>query len=218
MAKISALPLLAQRFGNEKIPVVTGPVGARFTAQMSLSEIGDAANLLAFSSTDPTLEPFSTALLPTQSAVAAFVAAELAEALAGVATAEATNLEALAGVVTSKLISPRRLFAMSAPVALVDAASIALDGNTGINFAVTIAGDRLLESPSNMKPGQSGLVVVTQGAGGNRKLTFGPAWRFLGGKATLSTNAGAVDVITYFALSADVMLCSLGGDFKAPTA
>jgi hypothetical protein len=66
-------------------------------------------------------------------------------------------------------------------VSLTDAANIAIDFNTGQNFAITLAGNRTLENPTN---------CVT--------LAFGSNWDFPDGTApVISTSINAVDRLDY---------------------
>lgn len=117
----------------------------------------------------------------------------------GLAAASAAELRA--GTATNLFASPANLHAAAAPVILADAATVAIDGDTGINFNLTLGGNRTLANPVGMKPGQSGRIRVTQDATGGRTLGFGANWRFAGGDPTLSTAANAIDVIAYFANS-----------------
>ena len=118
----------------------------------------------------------------------------------GLAAASAVELRA--GAATNRFVSPANLFAAAAPVTLTDAATVAVDGDTGINFNLTLGGNRTLANPVGMKPGQSGRIRVKQDATGSRTLAFGANWLFAGGDPTLSTAANAIDVIAYFANSA----------------
>jgi hypothetical protein len=90
------------------------------------------------------------------------------------------------------------------PVALTDAATIAVDMSLGNNFSVTLAGNRSLGDPSNVTAGQSGVIVVTQDGTGSRTLAYaGTKYKFAGGSAvTLTTTAAAVDVLAYYCESA----------------
>ena len=88
---------------------------------------------------------------------------------------------------------------------LPDAATITPNFASGNNFAVTLGGNRTLANPTNINPGQSGTIVVTQDSTGNRQLSFGGYWKYPGGPSAvpnLSTAAGAVDVIGYYVESA----------------
>lgn len=82
-------------------------------------------------------------------------------------------------------------------VALVDAATIALDMSTFINAGVTLGGNRTLGNPSNAKPGQTGRIRVVQDGTGGRTLSFASSWKRDGGAPSLSTAAGAIDFIDY---------------------
>ena len=89
------------------------------------------------------------------------------------------------------------------PVALTDAATIAVDLSLGNNFTVTLAGNRTLGAPTNVTAGQSGVIVVTQDGTGSRTLAYNSVYKFAGGTApTLTTTASAVDVLAYYVESA----------------
>lgn len=84
-------------------------------------------------------------------------------------------------------------------VTLTDAASIAVDMDTGFNFQVTLGANRTLANPTNTKVGQSGLIIVNQDGTGNRTLSYGANWEFPGGTSpTLTTTASAKDILIYF--------------------
>ena len=81
---------------------------------------------------------------------------------------------------------------------LTDGATITPDYSTFNNFSVTLGGNRTLANPTNLQPGQSGVIWVSQDATGSRTLTFGSYWKFPGNTApTLTTTASAVDAIVY---------------------
>jgi hypothetical protein len=83
-------------------------------------------------------------------------------------------------------------------VALTDAATIAVDFDTGQNFTVTLAGNRALGNPTNVTAGQTGSIFVTQDGTGSRTLSYGTSWEFPAATApTLTTTAAAVDRIDY---------------------
>ena len=90
------------------------------------------------------------------------------------------------------------------PVALTDAATIAVDLSLGNNFTVTLAGNRTLGAPTNVTAGQSGVIVVTQDGTGSRTLAYNSVYKFAGGTApTLTAGVGgAVDVLAYYVESA----------------
>lgn len=83
--------------------------------------------------------------------------------------------------------------------ALVDAATIAVDLADSNNFSVTLGGNRLLGNPTNIVPGQSGVIVLTQDGAGSRLLSFDTYWKFANGAApSLSTGPASVDYLTYY--------------------
>ncbi len=89
------------------------------------------------------------------------------------------------------------------PVALTDAASVAVDLSLANNFTLTLAGNRTLAAPSNVTAGQSGVIVVTQDSTGSRTLAYNSIYKFAGGSTvTLTTTASAVDVLAYYCESA----------------
>jgi len=83
-------------------------------------------------------------------------------------------------------------------VSLTDGTSIAVSFNDGQNFAVQLAGNRTLESPTNCVAGQVGSIFIIQDGTGGRTLSYGANWKFAAGTApTLSTAASAVDRVDY---------------------
>jgi trimeric autotransporter adhesin len=83
-------------------------------------------------------------------------------------------------------------------VSLTDGATIAVDFNTGQNFAVQLGGNRTLGNPTNCVPGQTGSAFIIQDGTGGRTLSYGANWEFAAGTApTLSTAAAAVDRLDY---------------------
>lgn len=127
--------------------------------------------------------------------------APLATALTGALAADV-----LAGTSTAKGLTPGGTYAAFAEVALTDAATIAVDFATFINASVTLGGNRTLGNPTNVKPGQTGYIRLIQDATGSRTLAFGSSWKRQGGAPTLSTAAGAVDVLVFEAISSTYVL------------
>ena len=71
------------------------------------------------------------------------------------------------------------------------------------------AAGQTLANPSTPKPGQKGLIYLTQDATGNRTITtWGTQYKFAGGtKPVLSTAANAIDTISYAVKSATEIHC-----------
>lgn len=80
-------------------------------------------------------------------------------------------------------------------VALTDEANISTDAALGNVFTVTLAGNRTLDNPTNMKNGEWYTWIVTQDGTGSRTLAYGNKFLFPGGAPTASTAANAIDVI-----------------------
>lgn len=109
-----------------------------------------------------------------------------------------------------------QIWGAAALVALSDAATIAVDLAAGLNFTVTLGGNRTLGNPSNAKEGQCGVIYVVQPAsGGPRTLSYASSYKFAGGSApTLSTAANAVDRLVYFVRSSTHIDIDFSGDRK----
>lgn len=131
---------------------------------------------------------------------------------------EASALDMWTGTSSAKTVTPRKIYDMAAPQVLADGATIAPDFNTGINFVVTLAGNRTLANPVNAKPGQSGVIRVIQDATGGRALAYGANWRFPGGvtaAGSLSAAANASDILAYFVGNDGLVYATLAKGFAA---
>jgi hypothetical protein len=105
--------------------------------------------------------------------------------------------------------------ALNTPVALTDAATVAVDLSLSNNYTLTLGGNRTLGAPTNQTAGQSGVIVITQDGTGSRTLAYNAVWKFPGGTApTLTTTASAVDVIAYYVESATRITARLVSDVK----
>lgn len=89
-------------------------------------------------------------------------------------------------------------------VALTDAATIDTDASLGNNFRVTLGGNRVLANPTNLRDGACLNWRIKQDGAGTRTLTYGSKFKWPGGAApTLSTAAGAVDIIAGIYVASD---------------
>ena len=71
-------------------------------------------------------------------------------------------------------------------------------------FSVTLGGSVTIANPTNQVAGQSGAITVTQDGSGSRTLSFGSDFDFAGGTApTLTATASAIDVLSYYVVSAN---------------
>lgn len=126
--------------------------------------------------------------------------------LASAALATSGNYQANAA---STVLGPNAVWSAAGTTALTDAATIAVDMSTGINFTVTLGGNRTLGAPSNTKVGQSGVFRVTQDGTGTRTLAYNAVYKWSGGTAcTLTTTASKNDYIFYFVYSSSEILLS----------
>ena len=116
---------------------------------------------------------------------------------------ETTNGQTVTGGVRSNIVT------------LTDAANISYDMDDGNNAEVTLAGNRTLDNPTNITPGQSGSIFITQDGTGSRTLAYGDAYDFAGGTApTLSTAANAVDRIDYVVRTTTSIHCNFVANFS----
>jgi hypothetical protein len=94
--------------------------------------------------------------------------------------------------------------------ALTDGATITPDFAISDDFRVTLGGNRTMANPAAPYDGQSGNITVIQDGTGSRTLAYGSKWKFPGGAPTLSTTAGAVDIIAYhYDATSDLLRCAI---------
>jgi len=114
---------------------------------------------------------------------------------------EATSADFLSNT-ADKILSTDQTWGAASETTLTDAATVSVDFSTGINFSLTLAGNRTLDNPSNAKPGQSGYIRVIQDGTGSRTLSYGANWVFPSGTSpTLTTTPSAEDMLFYVVLS-----------------
>ena len=97
---------------------------------------------------------------------------------------------------------------------LTDAANIATDCALSNVHTVILTATRVLDNPTNMKDGSTYIWVIKNDGVGGHDLTYGTAFKFLGGDVpSLTGTANSVDILTGVSDGTNVY-CSLGGDFK----
>jgi len=107
--------------------------------------------------------------------------------------------------------------AFSPIVTLTDAASIAVDFDSSNVFLVTLAGNRVLEAPTNTTTniGAVGHIYLQQDGTGNRTLSYNTVYQFPNASVpTLSTSANAVDALFYSVRTATKVDAILVKDFN----
>jgi hypothetical protein len=89
------------------------------------------------------------------------------------------------------------------------------DFNTFINTAVTLTGNITTQTLSNVKAGQAGMITFIQDGTGGRTTVWNSIFKWAGGTTpTLSTAAGAVDILFYSCRSATYCAASLNRAFN----
>lgn len=110
----------------------------------------------------------------------------------------------------NKPLDPTSIWNAATLTSLTDASTIAINFSAGIDFTVTLGGNRTLGNPSNMKVGQTGCIFIVQDATGSRTLAYASNWKFAGGSApVLTTAANAVDMLCYFVRSSTFVIGTL---------
>jgi hypothetical protein len=115
-----------------------------------------------------------------------------------------------AGNSANALLAANAVWAAAALQTLTDAATVTPDFSTGFDFIWTLgATGRTIANATNPKVGQKGIIYLVQDGTGSRTITtWGSNYKFSGGtKPTLSTAAGAVDLISYAVKSGTEIEC-----------
>jgi hypothetical protein len=110
----------------------------------------------------------------------------------------ATASELWAGTATNRYVSPKALYdAAAGMTVLADGATITPDLATGLQFTVTLGGNRTLALPTNApKSGTPFSIWIVQGTGGSKTLTYATGTKFaLNTAPVLSTAAGTTDIL-----------------------
>jgi hypothetical protein len=108
----------------------------------------------------------------------------------------------------NKVLTTDQVWGAATTVNLVQSGgTVAVDFSSGINFGLTMTGGPwTLSSPTNVKDGQSGRILIVQDATGSRVLNYGTGWIFAGGTdPILSTAPNTADVLFYQVLGANVL-------------
>ena len=203
--------------GGGAVTSVAGKTGAVTLAKADVG-LGNVDN------TSDANKPISTA---TQTALNAKVDTSRTLSTSGLATgggdlsanrtidvAAATAAEYRVGT-AAKAVSVQNAWSAMAEVALTDAGTIAWDLSTGIDFTVTLAGNRVLGNPTNVTVGKKGRLRVVQDGAGSKTLSYSTNYEFAGGTApVLSTAANAQDVLYYDVIASTRIVLSILKDVK----
>lgn len=125
----------------------------------------------------------------------------------------ASNTDIWTGTSNTVFITPFAMMKALGEVSLTDAANVNIDFVNGINFNVTLAGNRLLviNTVSSSIVGRSGYIKVIQDATGSRTMTFTDTKisTINGENPILSTGANAVDFLSYTIANTTSIVMSL---------
>lgn len=115
----------------------------------------------------------------------------------------------------TSLLGAKTVWDAAVPTTTAYAASIALNLNLVLNTAITLTGNLDLANPTNQKPGQGGMVALSQDGTGGRTITFGSNFKFpANANKVLTVTPGALDVLYFKVLSAGVILAALAKGYS----
>lgn len=123
----------------------------------------------------------------------------------------ATGAEFIEGTSRDTALGVADTWDAAKEVSVSDATTINFNFSSGINFNVNLRSfaTRTLDTPTNMKPGQSGYIRIRQGNTA-QVVTYGSGWNFSSGVApSLSTGVGNTDILFYQVLSTSNLLGTL---------
>jgi len=126
--------------------------------------------------------------------------------------ANTANAAQIRGNVSDKPIDTDGLWDAMGPVSLGTTltGAVTVDLATGVNFSGTLTGNVSLANPTNPKPGQAGLILLSQDATGGRTITFGTNWKFEDATAPLlTTTANTSSAITYYVHTSSFIIASV---------
>ena len=82
-------------------------------------------------------------------------------------------------------------------------------------FTIELDGNLTFQAPININTGQAGVIFLVQDGTGSRVASFNTYYRFPSQTApTLTTTAGAVDMLTYIVKSSTEILCDVVLDVR----
>ena len=190
-----------------------------------LTTASASSTYLSQSSASSTYLPTATAAstYQTQAGMASYLTTATAgttyQTQAGMAsylttTAAGSTYQPLSGMSSYAALGTAQSFTKAqrgTPVALTDAATVAVDLSLSNHYTLALGGNRTLGAPTNQTAGQSGVIVITNG--GANTLAFASVWKFPGGTAPTVT-ASAVDVLAYYVESSTRITARIVSDVK----
>lgn len=93
--------------------------------------------------------------------------------------------------------------------------TVTLDFKAANNFSIVLNGSTTINTPTDLKEGQSGVIYIQQDGEGGRTAGYASEWNFPGGVApTLTTTASGVDVLCYATRSTTSIASRLLNDIQ----
>lgn len=124
-------------------------------------------------------------------AIAALLDAVAAISYGQIISAAKATIADFTGNVLDKLLPVRTVWDAAAPYDLGNiTGTVTLDCGAHLNFIGTLVGNVTLANPTNLKPGQTVSILLTQDGTGTRTVSFGNQW-FPVGSAALVFNTAA---------------------------
>jgi hypothetical protein len=93
--------------------------------------------------------------------------------------------------------------------ALTSASTVTPNFATTNHFSLTLGHAVTIANPTNLTAGQSGAIVITQGASTAYTVSYGSNWKFSGGTPTMSTGLSSVSTLVYYVESASRITAQL---------
>jgi hypothetical protein len=167
-----------------------GAKGIKSLTATATSVVGRAANSAGVHA-DISAESNNTLLARVGDVVGFFQLTYAMIASAAIATASEIR-----AATASKLLTMANFISANASVALSDAATIAINFASGWNFHVTVAGNRALGLPTNIKK-QSGIIEI-MASGADRTMTLASGWQDPDGNFPVVVASGTTAYFSYF--------------------
>jgi len=124
-------------------------------------------------------------------------------------TAAQPNITSI-GTLTSLTVSGQMTFSSSVVFsqnATTTSGTVTLDFDAYQNHFLTLNGNITLANPSTENVGQAGVIALKQDGSGSRTLSLGTDWETVQGAGyTLTTTAGATDIIPYYVVGTNRIL------------
>ena len=181
---------------------VDKPISAATQTELNL-KAPLASPALTGTPTAPTALPGTST---TQIASTAFVTSALPSA--------ASASDIFLGADNSKYVTSQAI-ADANGIVMLDAtgATVDPDLSLGLNFLLSLPGNRTLANPVHMRVGQSGSIWLTRSAA-SATLSFDTNWKPAGNTFSISTATTDADLITFFVVAQNAIVFNVLNGFK----